>query len=101
MPKRPVRSGRRGSFNGRFNTAKPRKPARRKIASAREKSCSLKIMNNEMKIKIKGIRAFIVLNNDGRKRRKRGVTKRIIGIAVREPFRVYITASWPFPSFSS
>ena len=55
VPNSPVRRGRRGSFNGEFNEAKPRNPDRMKTVKDVVNFSSLKIMKSEMKIKMKGI----------------------------------------------
>lgn len=84
-PKRPERRGSRGSLTGRANVANPKKPAKRKTIREAKNSFSLKIINNETKIRRKGIIVLIVVNREGRNRMKIGVIMRIIGIAIREP----------------
>ena len=58
VPNSPVKRGRRGSFNGEFNEAKPRNPDRMKTVKDVLKFSSRKIMKSEMKIKMKGISIF-------------------------------------------
>ena len=59
IPKRPVKSGRRGSLAGRLNARKPRNPAKMKIISEGRISFSRKIRKREAKIRMKGIMGLV------------------------------------------
>jgi hypothetical protein len=92
-PNRPESRGRSGSFIGRWNVRRPRQPAKAKIVNAKKGFSSLKIINKERKIRIKGIIVFIAVKRGGSNNINAGVTIRIAGIAKIEPYKVKIKAS--------
>ena len=100
-PNKPVRRGRRGSFIGRLNVIRPRKPARINIAIEGMKLSSLNIRKREMKIRRKGIKGIIERYKIGNIKMKTGINSNIINKDAKEPYKVNTTASCPFPAFNS
>ena len=96
-PNNPVNKGRRGSFIGKFNVARPKKPARRKIINAEILYFSLKINIVDKIIKINDMNGVTISFSSGRENIKIGARKMTTIIEIKQPNNVIVTASWAFP----